>query len=180
MKSLLYANCTDSIGVSHDEDISFNVEGVPFHWVASRSRYEATPMKAIPQTVTFDTVTTFHDAADSGATGVVNTAAVVTWTNSRIDTIVTPAVAGNLPGALWAMTAYEVGATLLYTFIAFALSVATWNHSGPEPVLVLWLLMWGSWVAVVQGTAAEIGIVLLVLGGGTLTAKIYLDRRSLG
>jgi hypothetical protein len=33
---------------------------------------------------------------------------------------------------------------------------------------------------VVQGTAAEIGIVLLVLGGGTLTAKIYLDRRSLG
>jgi hypothetical protein len=179
MMSLLTANCTDSLGTCHNETVSFAIEGDAFNWVASRARYEAHPRRSIPQTVTYDTVTSLTDSADPAATAVVNVTAVVTWTNSRLDTSMTSAAGGDLPGVLWGMTIYNVGSTLAYTFMVFALSIAVWNHSGPEPVLVLWLLMWGAWVSVVHGTAGEVGIVLLVLGGGTLTAKVFLDRRSL-
>jgi hypothetical protein len=179
MMSLLYANCTDQLGTSHNETVSFAIEGDAFNWVASRARYEAHPRRSIPQTVTYDTVTSFTDLNDPTATGVVNASTTVTWENNRLDDVIAPAVTGDLTGVLWGMTIYNVGSTLAYTFMVFALSIAVWNHSGPEPVLVLWLLMWGAWVSVVHGTAGEVGIVLLVLGGGTLTAKVFLDRRNL-
>ena len=180
MMSLITATCLDGAGVSHNETVTFTVESVKFKWIPSRGQYEGIARSSIAQTKTFNVLDSLSDSANATSTGNVTVPASVTWTTNRIDSVLVSGAAGDLTGVFWGMTIFDLGATFAYTFIALAVSVALYNHSGPEPVLILWLLMWGGWSVVVHGTAAEIGIIFLVLGGGLLIAKIYLDRRQPG
>jgi HAMP domain-containing protein len=180
MMSRITATCLDSFNVCHNASVTFTVDGALFTWDNANDEYRSIVMKSVPQTVTFDNLDSFHDAGDVSSTASVNATVTVIWLDNRLDDLITTAATGDLPGMLWGMTIYEIGGVFVYTFIALGVSVAIYNYSGPYPVMIAWLLMWGAWSSVVHGTAAEIGIALMVLGGGTLIAKLYLDRRDTG
>ena len=176
--TLLYATCVDSLGVSHGSNVTFTINAASFVWNSKTNHYESVVMKTTPQTQVYGVLGLFTDSENALSTGSVALNATVTWTTSRLTTVLPYVRTGDLPGAVFAIDAYTIGSTFLYTFIAIALSGAMYNHSGAEAALVVWLVLWGAWSSVVSGTAVTVGVLFLALGGGLLLAKVYLDRRN--
>ena len=178
MMSLLYATCVDNSSVCHNETITFTIDGADFKWVPERTRYEAVVRESTPQIKLYNSVDSITDENNPTVSGFVTTPALVTWINSRIEAPLDLISGGDLPGALWEMGVYQIGGTFLYTFTSLAVSVALYQFSGPEIVMVAWLLMWGAWSSVVHGVGQQLGVVFLVMGIGVLIAKLYMDRRG--
>lgn len=175
---LLVASCVDGNGTNYGNNVKFTIDGAPFRWNDYTKRYESRVRETTPTTNTYDTVDSLTDAVNPGSTASINQTASVTWITSLLSTVGVQMQTGDLIGALLTINTAMIGTLFFYTFLLTSVSMAIYNYQGAEGTLLSWILGWGMWSAVVQGSAVTIGLIMLSLGGGILILKLFLDRRT--
>lgn len=175
---LLTATAVNATGYTPEDNATFTVNGVTFEWNEYISAYYAQVRETTPQTVTYDTVDSFSDTENPGATAIINQTATVTWLTSLIDQVEGYVETGDWMGAFLTINTNLLGVTLWYSILLTGLSLAIYAYTGPEATLLAWMLGWGAWSVVVHGQAVQLGLIMLALGGGLLIAKMFQDRRA--
>lgn len=175
---LLWGECVDAAGVSHEDNVTFTVSGIAFTWNEDTERYEALDIEHTATTNEYGTLDAFLDSETPANTATIVENVTVTWVTNTIDRMTDRMAAGDWIGAIFDETSYIVGELSLYTFLMGVFSVGIWNVVGPYGALLSWLLGWGIFAPRVHGVAQQMALALFALGMGIMIAKVYLDRRT--
>ena len=175
--SLIWANVAGGVP---EGNLTFTVDGAAFQWSESMSRYEAKVFKGTMGAETYNTLDSFVDTGEPAAAAVLANSITVTWTQTPLQDVVTYAATGDFLGMLFAISYAELGMTITVTVFIAAISLAIFNFSGPEPMLLWWILSWSTFSVLVTGAAQGLGVIILSLGLALMIAKILMDRRSAG
>jgi len=176
--ALLVANCTDELGVSHADNVTFTVTGVAFEYSDYTGLYYGTVTQNAPTTIEYGVLGAFADTENITSAGDIIQNVTITWTTGTLDRLQTKFITGDWIGAIFDEEAYVVGTLTLYTFILGTFSIAIWNVTGPYGTFTAWLLGWIIFAATIHGPAQSMALLLFALGCGIMLAKLYLDRRT--
>lgn len=175
---LLIAECVDSAGVSHEDNITFTISGVDFEYSENTMEYYGTVTQTVPQTIEYGVLGVFADTENATSTATIIQNTTVTWTTGTLDRLIPKFQTGDWIGAIFDESATLIGTLGFYTFTLGAFSIATWQVAGIYGVFLVWMLGWGVFAANVHGQAQLIAILLFSLGVGVMLVKLYLDRRT--
>lgn len=175
---LLIAECIDSVGASHEDNITFTIGGVDFEYSPSSELYYGAVSQNTPQTIEYGVLTVFTDTENATSTATILQNTTVTWTTNTLDRMEQEIQNGNWIGAILNEQIFIIGALAANTFITGAFSIAAWQVVGVYGVFLMWFLGWGLFASQVHGNAQIMAIILFSLGVGIMVAKLYLDRRT--
>lgn len=178
MNHLLIANCTDSLGATHNESVRFTVDNAKFTFNAYMNRYEATVKRHTPQTVTFDTLDSFTDLDSSGSTASIVETTTATWVSGTMTRLQNAIDGGDWIGMILGEYVASLGTMFFYTMLVTIISIGTYNIGGVYVAIFSWILGWSVFSSLVHGNAQIIGIFLIGLGGAVAVTKFYIDRRN--
>jgi len=136
--TLLTATCVDGSDVSHEDNVTFTIDGIAFIWNEATGYYYGKDTESTPTTNTYDTLDLITDTGDGAATGSINQTATVTWLTSLQTTIFNLIAAGDLPGATIQVITTDLGSLFFFTFIIGSISVAVYSL-GAEIMLLVWI-----------------------------------------
>jgi len=176
--TLLYATCLDSLGVSHQDNITFTINGAAFTWSDYTDRYEATYSRNTPGVEIFGALGVFADSENMTSTATVSLNATVTWTQGTINRLQTDFMAGDWINAILGEYIYGMGGMFFYTALISILSIGIYNVAGAYATLFVWVLGWGVFSGVVHGESQAFGVFFIVFGLAVAIVKLVLDRRT--
>jgi hypothetical protein len=175
---LLIANCTDELGVSHQDNITFTVTAITFTYSNETGVYYGTVTETTPQTNEYGVLGVFTDSENVTSTATIIQNATCTWTTGTLERMRSNFETGNWIGAIFDEEALVVGTIGFYSFIMGAFSIAMWQVTGIYGTFLSWLLGWGIFAANVHGQAQVLAILVFSIGVGVMLVKLYLDRRT--
>jgi len=178
-QTLLYANGSSVLdGHELTDGDTLIINGVTLSWNVYMDRFEATTTSGVPAIITFDTLTSLIETTYGITNGNITSSPTVTWTTSKLDLLMPFMRRGDWPGAIIQINVLLLGQSMFWTFFLMAISVGIYNYSGPEVVILIWMLGWSMFGVVIGSQALTIALIMMALAGGIYIAKFFLDRRT--
>jgi hypothetical protein len=177
---LLIAECVDSTGVSHEDNVTFTITGVAFTYSASSEYYYGTVAQTTPQTIEYGVLAVFADSENVTSTATIIRNCTVTWTTNTLDRMEQEVQNGNWIAAILNEGIFIVGSIATNTFITGTFSIGVYQIAGLYGLMIVWLLGWGIFASQVHGNAQKLSLLIFALSAGAMVAKMFLDRRTTG
>ena len=96
---------------------------------------------------------------------------------SLLNAVIQNLAAGDIFGAALVVYTASMG-QYIFGFIIGVPSIAIYQRMGATPVLVGWILFWGTLNVLVPPEAINFGVIALILSLGGLLAVLFFNRRS--
>jgi len=176
--ALLQAECVDSAGVNHEDNITFTVSGVAFTFSTYTDLYQGTVVEVTPTIIEYGVLGAFNDSGNGTSTGIIIQNVTVTWTTGTLDRLQSWFVTGDWLGAAFGEIFLVTGQVAGYTLILAIFSLGAYQYSGPYATFGIWLFGWGVFISQVHGLAQQMAVLLFTVGVGLALAKLINDRRT--